>query len=471
MLDAGCGGALSALALFEDVLARVRFVGVDISDAVDVAADRFSQRGLEAAFVQADLNRIPLPDGSVDVLFSEGVLHHTDSTRDALLATARLLAPGGRFLFYVYRRKGPIREFTDDHIREQLQEMSPQEAWDAVMPLTRLGRLLGDLEVEVDVPETIDLLEIPAGKIDLQRLFYWHVFKAFHHPELTLDELNHINFDWYAPRNAHRQSPEEVRGVVRRGRARDRARGRRGRGHHDRRAAGGVSDVGAGDLGDELRALHDALGAQMRREHDRDLPFEELVFDRWERARSLGFGEGASIYHNAYVFGDVTVGAGTWIGPFVMLDGSGGLEIGATCSISTGVHIYTHDTVRWALSGGDARARARAGADRRVHVHRRAGGRAEGRDDRRALRRRRGRARQPRRAAVLDRRRRAGAGARAGRDRRGDAARSSSSATGDDAPRPAGGVSNNSRLERCIRHTTCRRDGRDAHRARCRRRG
>lgn len=211
LLDAGCGGALSALALFEDVLARVRFVGVDISPAVEVAAARFAEHGLEAAFVQADLNRMPFAEGSVDVLFSEGVLHHTDSTRDALLATARLLSPGGRFLFYVYRRKGPIREFTDDHIRERLQEMTPQEAWDAVMPLTRLGKLLGDLEVEVDVPETIDLLGIPAGKIDLQRLFYWHVFKAFHHPQLTLEELNHINFDWYAPRNAHRQSPQEVR--------------------------------------------------------------------------------------------------------------------------------------------------------------------------------------------------------------------------------------------------------------------
>lgn len=211
VLDAGCGGALSALALFEGVLPRVRYVGVDISDAVDVAAARFADRGLEAGFVQADLNRIPLPDGSVDVLFAEGVLHHTDSTRDALLATARLLAPGGRYLFYVYRRKGPVREFTDDHIRDRLQAMTPEEAWDAVMPLTKLGQLLGDLEVEVDVPEDIDLLGIPAGPIDLQRLFYWHVFKAFHHPDLTLDELNHINFDWYAPRNAHRQSPEEVR--------------------------------------------------------------------------------------------------------------------------------------------------------------------------------------------------------------------------------------------------------------------
>lgn len=211
LLDAGCGGAMSALALFEDVLPGVRYVGVDISDAVDVAAERFAERGLEAAFVQADLNRIPLADGSVDVLFSEGVLHHTDSTRDALLATARLLAPGGRYLFYVYRRKGPVREFTDDHIRERLQAMAPEEAWEAVMPLTRLGKLLGDLQVEVDVPEPIELLEIPAGPIDLQRLFYWHVFKAFHHPDLTLDELNHINFDWYAPRNAHRQSPDEVR--------------------------------------------------------------------------------------------------------------------------------------------------------------------------------------------------------------------------------------------------------------------
>ena len=60
----------------------------------------------------------------------------------------------------------------------------------------------------------------------------------------------------------------------------------------------------------------------------RDLPLDEMLFDRWERARSLGFGPGASIYHNSYVYGDVRVGAGTWVGPFTILDGSGGLGVG-----------------------------------------------------------------------------------------------------------------------------------------------
>ena len=106
---------------------------------------------------------------------------------------------------------------------------------------------------------------------------------------------------------------------------------------------------------DDIRRLYEELRKEKRDKFDRDLPFEELLFDRWERAKSLGFGKGSSIYHNAYVFGDVKVGKKTWIGMFVILDGGGGLEIGDYCSISAGVQIYTHDSVRWALSGGKHR--------------------------------------------------------------------------------------------------------------------
>src|SRR5262249_33521251 len=105
----------------------------------------------------------------------------------------------------------PIREFTDDFVREKLQGMAPDEAWAALMPLTKLGIALGELRLDVDVSEDVTLLGIPRGKIDLQRLFYWHIFKAYYRPEFALEEMNHVTFDWSAPKNSHRQTPEEVR--------------------------------------------------------------------------------------------------------------------------------------------------------------------------------------------------------------------------------------------------------------------
>lgn len=105
---------------------------------------------------------------------------------------------------------------------------------------------------------------------------------------------------------------------------------------------------------DAIRELHEQLRAEVRQRWNRSLPFPDELFDRWERAAFLGFGDGASIYDASVVLGDVEVGESTWIGPFTVLDGSGGLSIGAHCSISSGVHIYTHDTVRRALTGGRA---------------------------------------------------------------------------------------------------------------------
>jgi acetyltransferase-like isoleucine patch superfamily enzyme len=105
----------------------------------------------------------------------------------------------------------------------------------------------------------------------------------------------------------------------------------------------------------DLRELHQMLGDRVTARWQRSLPFPDELFDRWERARRLGFGDKTSIYQDSYVYGDVKVGTNTWIGPSTVLDGSGGLVIGDFCSISAGVQIYTHDTVRWAVSGGRAR--------------------------------------------------------------------------------------------------------------------
>ena len=105
---------------------------------------------------------------------------------------------------------------------------------------------------------------------------------------------------------------------------------------------------------EELKALLRRLQAEKMARFKRRVSVGDLLTDRWENARQYGFGEGTSCYDNVLVLGDVKVGKNTWIGPNVILDGSGGLEIGDYCSISAGAQIYTHHTVAWATSLGNA---------------------------------------------------------------------------------------------------------------------
>lgn len=106
------------------------------------------------------------------------------------------------------------------------------------------------------------------------------------------------------------------------------------------------------DLKKEIIAIFKELRGARMRQWKRVLPVGDEISDRWEKARDLGFGKGTTIYDSSLVIGEVKVGKNTWIGPFTILDGSGGLEIGDNCSIAAGVQIYSHETIFWALSGG-----------------------------------------------------------------------------------------------------------------------
>ena len=103
----------------------------------------------------------------------------------------------------------------------------------------------------------------------------------------------------------------------------------------------------------DLRRLHEVLRAKTKETYGRINPFVEDLFDWKERgAFWSGSDKNITIYNSATVVGDVSIGKNSWIGPNCALDGSGGLHIGEYCSISSGVQIVTHDTVKWALSGG-----------------------------------------------------------------------------------------------------------------------
>jgi hypothetical protein len=64
-----------------------------------------------------------------------------------------------------------------------------------------------------------------------------------------------------------------------------------------------------------LRLLRNESDAATRQNWDRSIPFSDALFDRWERARDLGFGEGSSVFDSVHVLGQVDVGENVWIGP------------------------------------------------------------------------------------------------------------------------------------------------------------
>jgi SAM-dependent methyltransferase len=105
-LDIGCGSGLHALAALR--LGALEVVAVDLDrksvettrTMLEVHAAGKAWRVLEMSVFDLDASAI----GRFDVVYSWGVLHHTGDMRRALRVAATLVAPGGVFVFALYRR-------------------------------------------------------------------------------------------------------------------------------------------------------------------------------------------------------------------------------------------------------------------------------------------------------------------------------------------------------------------------------
>jgi SAM-dependent methyltransferase len=111
MLDAGCGSARLTQQLAERPGSVV--IGVDVNEAVDEAFA--TTRDIENLhIVQGNIFALPLKPRIFDVVWSNGVIHHTPDAAGAHRSLARHVAPGGRMYVWVYaKRFNPFR-FTKD---------------------------------------------------------------------------------------------------------------------------------------------------------------------------------------------------------------------------------------------------------------------------------------------------------------------------------------------------------------------
>jgi ubiquinone/menaquinone biosynthesis C-methylase UbiE len=211
VLDVGCGSGVAGRAFFGKVFDRINYVGVDMSSAIEQAREDYKRLQLNVGLLQAELNTLPFLPGTFDFVFCPGVLHYTIDMKEAISSLAKMLKPGGRFVSWIYKRQKPIRHLTDEYIRSVISAMEPEEGFEAVKPLTKLGIALGQIKEEIDIPEDIPFLDIKKGKYNLQRFFYYHIMKLFYNPELPFQRHVVNNWNAYYPKHVLFLPAAEIR--------------------------------------------------------------------------------------------------------------------------------------------------------------------------------------------------------------------------------------------------------------------
>lgn len=187
------------------------FHGIDIGDGIYRAKNTLKNSVKNPILSHSDLHYLPYSDESFEVIVSNGVLHHTPNTKLALKNIYTKLKRGGSIIFYIYKVKPPLREFADDYIRKLISNLSPEEAFEQIKPITKFAKSLSDQAITISVPEDIPLLGIKKGEYDLQRFIYQNIFKLFWKESMGFYECNMENFDWYYPEYSWRHTEKEIK--------------------------------------------------------------------------------------------------------------------------------------------------------------------------------------------------------------------------------------------------------------------
>ena len=98
VLEVGCGEGAGAQMLLS-CLGAARVTAIDLDPAQVKRAER-RLRGEDRAEVRlGDVTALPLGDASVDAVADFGIVHHVPDWRAAITEVARVLKPGGQFVF------------------------------------------------------------------------------------------------------------------------------------------------------------------------------------------------------------------------------------------------------------------------------------------------------------------------------------------------------------------------------------
>lgn len=106
LLEVGVGAGTDHL---QWARAGAQCSGVDLTNAaIDTTKARFALYGFSSNLQQVDAESLPFPDNSFDVVYSWGVIHHSEKPDLIIDEIRRVLKPGGKFIGMLYGRRSPL---------------------------------------------------------------------------------------------------------------------------------------------------------------------------------------------------------------------------------------------------------------------------------------------------------------------------------------------------------------------------
>jgi len=105
MLEVGVGAGTDHL---QWARAGCECYGVDLTDAaIETTRERLALHGLASNLRRTDAESLPFADASFDLVYSWGVIHHSERPQKIVGEIHRVLKPGGMFVGMVYGRRSP----------------------------------------------------------------------------------------------------------------------------------------------------------------------------------------------------------------------------------------------------------------------------------------------------------------------------------------------------------------------------
>jgi SAM-dependent methyltransferase len=183
LLEIGCGIGVDSIQLAQR---GYRVTAVDLTEnALEIARQFAARRGVEIDFRLGNAEKLDFADGSFDVVYSFGVLHHTPDIERSVAEVHRVLGPGGRAYVMLYHRYSLVNLV---HRLLRLPYESPRDRDDhcpVVYTFSRrgVGRLFHDfsrVSVHADYPFTFGFgplaTRVPlAARRVLGRFIGWHL--------------------------------------------------------------------------------------------------------------------------------------------------------------------------------------------------------------------------------------------------------------------------------------------------------